>query len=265
MKHHCGSKLFFAVLSLGMLLFTLSCAHENVNVTSPEPPLKVGLSPDYPPLAFKADGQLKGVEVDFANAAGKEMGREVVFVEMPFQELIPALTAGTIDVIMSGMSITEERQRLVRFLPPYLTIGQMAIIRRDRIAQFGHPQNLKRRGIRIGYVVKTTGEIYVREQLPNAHRMAFASVEQGLKAVQDSSIDVFVHDAPTAWRIAQDSSESDLFSLYQPLTKEHLAWAVSKTDSYLYLELGNILANWKGSGYLQHILNQWIPVKITVQ
>ena len=253
------------VLLLTLALLPPGCGGKDGGLLLSNPPLKVGMSPDYPPLAFKKDGELKGIEVDFAVAAGKEMGREAVFMEMPFDQLIPSLNAGTIDVIMTGMSITRKREGEVRFLPPYTVVGQMAIIRKDRISQLGHPAVLKRQGIRIGCVMNTTGEFYVKNNLPAATRVPLVSVNQGFQALRSYAIDVFIHDAPTAWRIAEDPSLEDLFSLYHPLTEEYLAWAVSKTDSYTYNELNKILSTWKENGYLDTVLTKWIPVKITVE
>ena len=102
----------------------------------PEPPkpsgtmlksqFRIGISPDYMPLAYKdATVGLVGVEVDFANQLGKDLGKTIVFVETPFPELIPSLLEERIDIIMSGMSITREREKRVNFTDSYVTIGQM--------------------------------------------------------------------------------------------------------------------------------------------
>jgi ABC-type amino acid transport substrate-binding protein len=71
--------------------------------------LKVGMSPDYPPLAFKQEGRVVGIEADNIQALSNLIGQKLRVVEMPFAQLIPALQAGEIDIIMSGLSVTEER------------------------------------------------------------------------------------------------------------------------------------------------------------
>src|SRR5215470_1179537 len=63
--------------------------------------LRVGISPIYPPLAFKENNELKGVEVDLANKLGQTLGTKITFVELPWDQLIPAVNSGKIDVIMS--------------------------------------------------------------------------------------------------------------------------------------------------------------------
>src|SRR4051812_42117739 len=83
----------------------------NVRAADEPAPLRVGIAPNYPPLAFKEDGQLSGIEVDFAKRLGAALGRPVVLVETPWEDLPKALLEDkTIDVVMSGTSITEKRK-----------------------------------------------------------------------------------------------------------------------------------------------------------
>ena len=111
----------------------------------------------------------------------------------------------------------------------------------------------------------TTGEFYVKQNLPAAIRVPVASANQGLQGLLSYAVDVFIHDAPTAWRIAEAPALEDLFSLYHPLTQEHLAWAVNKADSYTYNEMSAIFTRWQENGYIQTVLSEWIPVKIMVK
>ena len=82
---------------------------------SPEQaPLRVGLATNYPPLAFEENGVVKGIEIDFAEQLSEESGTEVSILTMPWERLIPALRDGQIDIIMSGMSVTDARRKLVK-------------------------------------------------------------------------------------------------------------------------------------------------------
>ena len=105
------SRLAKNVLSLfaGLLIATSSLADS----------LVVGLNPEYRPLAFINEGKLDGIEPMMAVAAAKLMGREVEFKELQWAELIPALERGDIDVIMSGMSVTEARQQALAPAPAH--------------------------------------------------------------------------------------------------------------------------------------------------
>src|SRR5580765_8042281 len=83
-------------------------------------PLRVGITPEYPPLVFRLPDGTNGLEIDFAKALGHELGRPVEFVVLRWDQLPDALTDGKIDIIMSGMSVTKARQIRIRFSEPYL-------------------------------------------------------------------------------------------------------------------------------------------------
>lgn len=227
-------------------------------------PLRVGVAPDYPPLAYRHDGRIQGVEVDFAHKLAGDLGVEVVLVETTWDQLIPALREDRIDVIMSGMSITEQRQRLVRFTDPYLKVGQMALVRRSEYRRVREPGAMNAATVRVGYIEGTTGEQFVRAKLPQASPHGFDSADDGVAALRAGVIDVFIDDAPTIWRVAAglESPERELRGLYTPLTEEYLAWAVRPQDERLRKRLNEALRRWKASGALDDVLDHWIRVRV---
>ena len=103
----------------------------SVQPASREGVLRIGITPDYPPLIFKTGEEIKGAEADFGNLLAKELKRKAQFIELPWEELIPALIGGKIDIIMSGMSITDARKVRVDFTEPYMKSGLMALMRAE--------------------------------------------------------------------------------------------------------------------------------------
>jgi polar amino acid transport system substrate-binding protein len=225
--------------------------------------LRIGVSPDYMPLAYKDPTVgLVGVEVDFANQLGKNLGKTIVFVETPFPELIQALLEERIDIIMSGMSITREREKLVSFADSYATIGQMVLVRAKDRSVFPDVQSFSKLTSKVGFVQKTTGEIAAKAFFTNATLAPQPTVDGGIAALRKGEIEVFIHDAPTIWRIAGNPSEKELQGLYWPLTKEPLAWAVRKDDEPLRFALNRELERWKQSSYLKQVISRWVTLRI---
>lgn len=230
------------------------------------PPLRVGIAPNYPPLAFKDDGQLQGIEVDFAKRLGPALDRPVVLVETPWDDLAKALVEDkTIDVVMSGTSITEKREERVDFTAPYMDIGQMVLI---RDADYGHLRNaaaLDKPTVRVGFISNTTSQQYAQKHLDHAKLEGFDDADVGVAALRANRIDAFIVDAPAVWRVSGGllSKETQLRGLYTPLTKEKLAWAVRKGDDALRLQLNAILAKWQKDGTLADVIDDWITVKKT--
>jgi len=262
--------------SLGLILVLSGCGPQDTksiaarpNVTPPpearpapsQPALRVGMAPNYPPIVFKEEGRLSGLEAELARGLEGELGRRIELVELDWEGLIPALEAGQIDVIMSGMSITEERERRVRFLESYLQVGQMSIIRKADRLQLGSPALLSLTRRRVGFVAGTTGAAYVQEHLSQAEHVPLPSTDEGLQALRTGTIDAFIHDAVTAWRMGEHESSDTLTASFSPLTEEHLAWAVRKTDDALYRDLSGVLERWRRSGYLQEMFGKWLSFR----
>jgi len=209
-------------LLLVLLLFGAS------GVTADE--LRVGLSPDYPPVVYRQDGTVVGIEADNIAAVSKIIRQQMTLVEMPFVKLLPALQAGEIDVVMSGMSVTAERSERVMFTDPYIEIGQMAIMHRDKVTQFSQPWAIYRQGVRIGVEPGTTGASFAKDKLQNAQVTFFKDPAAAFAGLRNDEIDLYIHDAPTSWQLANSTENNDLISMYSPLTEETLAWAVRKGD-----------------------------------
>lgn len=258
------ASLATALIALAAILLGAGCAGPGVDAPS-GPVLRVGVAPQNPPVVFERDGEILGIEADLARGVGAALDRPIEFVRRPSGELLPALERGEVDVVMSGLSITPERARRVRFTRPYMEVGQLALIRARDIARFGRVQGLRRFGVRVGYERGTGGERFVSNSLPRATSFAFDDVQSGLRSLRAGRIDYFVHDAPTVWRIAGDLAHRDLHGLYRPLTEEQLAWAVRRDDTALHAALDATLARWQAEGQIEPIVQRWIPVRVTLR
>lgn len=228
-------------------------------------PLRVGITPNYEPLAFKREGVLMGVEVDLARLLAKGLERDLKLVELEWGDLIGSLERGDIDIVMSGMSITEARAQRVAFTESYLSVGQMGLVRIADVARFTRPLDVFTTSEKVGFLTGTTGAQFAQTKLPNAQLTPQASVPQGVGALRSGEIDIFIHDAPTVWRIGGAPDERELIGLYEPFTDEALAWAVRKDDETLLRRVEKAFDEIKSSGALGAVLNRWIPLQIEVQ
>ena len=229
------------------------------------PPLRIGMAPNYPPLAFKAEGQLKGIEVDFAKRLGGALNRKIEIIQLEWEKLAPALEAKKIDMVMSGTSITEERKQKVNFTDSYLTVGQMVIVRADDYDELRDPEAMDQSTSRVGYVSRTTGDQWARANLKKAKLHGYTNTDEGVAALENNQIDYFIQDAPAVWRVTGNvmNAHPKLKGLYKPLTTEQLAWAVPKDNPELLAQLNKVLAQWKKDGTLDDVIDDWITVKKT--
>ncbi len=125
------------------------------------PPLRVAVDAPYPPFAMvDKRGNLSGFDVDIANALCAEMKRTCVIKSIPFDNIIPAIIAGDIDIGIAGMGATEERQKLVDFTDRYFRSLSIYIEKKGTVHNLT-PEGLK--GSRIGTQSGTIQETYLRK------------------------------------------------------------------------------------------------------
>ena len=221
-------------------------------------PLRVGISPKSPPMIFKEGKNFVGVEAEFAQAFGKELGRPVKFVELPWEDLIDALDENKIDIIMSSMSMTRARQFRVAFSDPYLRVGQMALVRADDKFKFVILESALAKQT-IGLKRATTGDLLVQQEFPRAKRKYFSSGEDAAQALAKKRIDLFVDDSTMIWYLAGTYEAQGLVAAPMIFTDEMLAWATRRSDTELLAAANAFLKKINASGELIRILRLWMP------
>jgi polar amino acid transport system substrate-binding protein len=97
---------------------------------------------------------------------------------------------------------------------------------------------------------------------PRATLTPQETIESGIESLRKKEIALFIHDAPTVWRVANNPGEKELTGLYWPLTKEPLIWAVRKDDEPLRFAINRELEKWRNDGSLKQILSRWAALRI---
>lgn len=127
--------------------------------------LKVAIDPTYEPFTFKtADGKPTGFDVDIASALCEQVKRKCVFVEQVWDSMIPGLQAKKYDVIISSMSITEDRLKVIDFTNKYYNTPSRVVVKKD--VKFTGPASIK--GKKIGVLKGSTQEKYSMGELKTA-------------------------------------------------------------------------------------------------
>ena len=220
--------------------------------------LRVGVSPMSPPIQYWEKNKLAGLEIDFADKLGEELGREVEYVDLKFEKLIPALLNNEIDIIMAGMSSTKIRELQVAFATPYMRVGQMPLVRLEDRNLYNFPLDVVMTDKRIGAQENTTSEYLLVKEFPKAKKKLFASHSNGLSALKSKKIDLLILDSPYVLWMAM-KSDGKLAVLPFLLTEESLAWAVRKSETDLLESVNIALAKWKETGQMDAMIKNQIP------
>lgn len=248
-------------LALGLLCFTLlsGCATKMFS-----PPLRVGTSATMAPLVFvDDDGDITGLEVDFAERLSDKLSRRIEWHTMPFDQLLPALQAGEVDVVMAGLSVTPARQEQVRFTNPYMSGGQMIVFNRKDLGRLNSVGAAMQSGVRFAVEGGSVGEVYVKKTFANGDVLSYTDTAEMVSALEHGSVDYMVQDAAAIWfyTLGATQKHKELLAFYRYLTHEPVAWAVQRNDVTLEQELNAALQQLQADGELMPMINNRIPVR----
>jgi ABC-type amino acid transport substrate-binding protein len=234
-----------------------ACSKPSVNVIQPLP-LRVGVW-DYPPLIYRTSEGYLGAEAEMARLLGRSLGRPVYFVGRRFDDLIPSLLAGEIDIIMAGMTVTDERKVRINFSDYYLKSGLAMAVRADRAQELNSLGSVLANAGAVGVVGGTIAESFVRRNFPsNIRVLLLGKPSDAPFELKNRRIDAYVDDAPSiAWVVSSNAAE--VKGLFEPLTNDYYGWGMNKGDYELLNQTNTVLAQWKKDGTLERVLRRWLP------
>lgn len=229
-----------------LLLLCLSLA------TRAQAPLRVGMELAYPPFEMRdASGAPAGVSVDLARALGESLARPVKIENLPFDGLIPALKTGKIDLILSSMTATDQRARVIDFSAPYLRTGLCLLV--------GAKSNVQAPADARTIVVKkgTTGHLYATKNLRGSKVLVIDKESACVLEVVQGKADAFIYDQMSVfshWQRNRDSTRAVL----TPFQQE--SWAVGlPKGSPLREPVNSFLAKFRTDGGFERLGDKWLP------
>jgi polar amino acid transport system substrate-binding protein len=218
---------------------------------------------ECPPFSSYKDGtsEPEGFEVDLMAAVAQKMGLESVWLpKMDFDAIIPLIKqGGKADVGVANFTITDERKQEIDFTDPYYIANIGFVTKADSTAK--STSDFDKAGVRIGAQSGTTGEAWVKENLPNAEVVAMIP-STAMLSVQSSSegndsLDAMVCDLPVATSLIA-KSYSDLNVLESIATGDEFGIVVSKDNPELTKALNKALAELKADGTIDELMNKWL-------
>lgn len=176
--------------------------------------LRIGFAVGYAPFSeIASDGQLKGFEIDLANALCARMGVQCASSIIDFDGLMPALQSRKIDAIMASMSITPEREQTIAFSTPYYYSPARLIASTDAKLAVT-PAGLK--GKRIGVERGTVHERFLAEAFKDSQVVRYGTQDQAFLDLKSGRLDAVLADAVVAQFGFLNKSDGRGFGLVGP-------------------------------------------------
>lgn len=257
--------LMIAALAAGMIFSLSACGGSSTGSGSSADAasvkgetFKAALEPTFPPFDTTDDsGKLTGLDVDLVNAIAEDQGFTVQWENLQFDGLIPALQAGNIDIIASGMSINEKREKQVDFSDPYYDSGLVVAVAADNTTIKGEDDLTP--DMKVAAQIGTTGAQEAQE-LKDAGKIGeviiLPQLDTAMLQLINGDVDAVINDKPvTEAYIAKQKDK--IKTVGEVINADSYGIAVQKGNTALQAALNEGLQNIKDNGTYDQLITKW--------
>lgn len=254
-----------AVMALGMVACGKKDAGANSSQTAlakiqANKKLVLGTSPDYPPFEFLVSeggkGNVVGADIELAKKLAEKMGVELEIKTIDFDALIPALQSGKVDVVITGMSPTEERKKNIDFSDIYFQGKNGVIVKKGDSGKYKTEDDLKK--AKLGVQKGSTQETYIKDTLKVTGYKGLTAVPDLVMDLKNGNVDAIVLNDKVAGINATKYDGVEIvkdIKMTSAGEEEAMAIAVKKGDNKDLIELMNkVIKDLNASGEYDKIL-----------
>ena len=274
-------KMIALILALVMALSLVACGNNNIEddtkdyasmsleelkaelTTVTEGKLTMSTNATFPPYEMLADdGSFEGIDVEVAGAIAEKLGLELQIDDMSFDAALLAVQGDSpkADIVMAGVTVTEDRQLVMNFSDSYATGIQVVIVKEG--SDIKSIDDLE--GKKIGTQMGTTGYIYCSDTPENGgygeeNVIAYDSGITAVQALVNGQVDCVVIDNEPAQ--AYVKANAGLSILDTEFTNEDYAIGMNKGNACLLAAVNAAMAELKADGTFQKIVDKYIPAE----
>lgn len=250
-------KFLFVLLIFIIPAMILGCGQKQTNDVKT---IRVGMNMNYQPFEFidEYNRAVKGFDVDIMEAIGKELGVNVEFQDIDYDNLLDVLEKGNIDAIISAMTITEEKKARANFTKPYFKTGIAAATLENNKTVKGFADLP---GKRVAVVKGTPADVELREQ-KSVTAVELPSEDDIFHSLQSGNIDAVVSDNASLYYYLNNHDSLKLKILPGLYKEEHYGIAINKKNKELLNQIDDALQKIKDKGVYDKIHAKWFGEKL---
>ncbi|GMV60225.1 basic amino acid ABC transporter substrate-binding protein [Betaproteobacteria bacterium PRO7] len=228
---------------------------------APAKVLVVGTDAAYAPFESQNDkGEIVGFDIDVVRAIAQKAGFEVKFVNTPWEGIFNTLAQGDRDLLVSAITITDERKQTIDFSDPYFDAHQLiAVPEKSKVAKFDDLKKLK-----VGVQTGTTGDEVVSKLLgkTSTNIKRFESTPLALKELESGGVDAVVADNGVVVNYVTNNKDAKFRMVNDPAFQpERYGIAVRKGNAELLAKINKGLADIKADGTYDAIYARYFGAK----
>ncbi len=210
----------------------------------------------FPPYEMTTDsGDFEGIDVEVAGAIAEKLGLELQIDDMDFDAALLAAQQGKSDIVMAGVSVTEERQKVMEFSKSYATGVQVVIVKED--SDIASVDDLE--GKMIGTQRGTTGSIYCSDDYGDDHVTMYDNGLTAVQALNNGQVDCVVIDSEPAKKFVE--ANQGLKILETEYVSEDYAIGMAKGNTVLLDAVNKAIEELQADGTIDKIVAKYISAE----
>ena len=221
--------------------------------------LVMATNAEFPPYEYHEGDEIVGIDAEIAAAIAEKLGMELQIEDMAFDSLIPAIQSNKADMVLAGMTVTEDRLENVNFSDSYATGVQVVIVKEDSDIKSVDDLFADGANHSIGVQTATTGDIYCTGDIEDAGLGTVERYNKGADAIQAllaGKIDCVVIDSQPVKEFVE--ANEGLTILDTEYAVEDYAIALNKDNTELLDKVNAALKELTDDGTIQSILDKYI-------
>lgn len=227
--------------------------------------LRIGTEGSYPPFEYRDEsGTLKGFDIDSGNAICAAMKVKCTWLPQDFDGLIPALKAGKIDMVISSLTMTPDRAKVIDFTKPYYISGSQFVAAKNS-GITDDPATLK--GKTVGVQSGTIHQAYMEQNLPEIAEKSYNTVQEAELDLEAGRVDALLADKLVTYDWLAKTGQAKGFDyvgkpLTGPLVTGQIAIGIRKGDTALAQRLNAAIDQYLADPAYDRLSGAYFPFSI---
>jgi len=220
--------------------------------------LVLGTSGNMPSMTqLDSEDKVSGFDIDMALFMAQVMGVTLVPKVMPFDQLLPALKSGEVDVVISNMTITPKRNLEAAFVGPYMTSGKCIITKDEALAKADQSDAVNVAETRLAVLKGSTSEDIARQFYPQATVVTVDDFAKAAEMVKSDEVSGVLTDYPICMATLKDNPGAGFVTVFTLLTYEPIGIALPAGDAQFINWTQNFLKRMEGTDTLKGLSERW--------
>jgi polar amino acid transport system substrate-binding protein len=257
------SKIVFLLFVSSVVLFGCNTAgnekkSSGISKIKEQKQIKIAIdASDYPPFAIKTPGGFVGFDIDMCYDIAKKMGVNLKIEQIKFDEILPALERGEIDLGIATFTITPKRNMDVLFSQPYIVTGQAVLVAKKHEGKVFSYRDLNSTQYKIAYVKGNSSENSIKKFMADSRFFGVDSADVLTDTLINGEADAVIADMPFCSTMMAKDGGKNFYFIDQPITFEPIGVAVNKNDYHLLNWINNYIQQIQSDGTYDEFYSKW--------